>query len=203
MTRILSTRRGKLLLAAAAILAIPLLAIAWWLGSPLFIDRTVEEEFEFGGTRFTPSEMTKAEVDVVMAAAAAVDVPMLEPMTGEMAAASIVRSGPFRDADSFHKGSGKATIYRLPQGGYVLRLEDFRVTNGPDLHVVLSPHPDPANRDDVMTTGFVDLGSLKGNIGNQNYELPAVDDPATFGSVVIYCKPFRVVFSVAPLSDSN
>lgn len=203
MLRIFSTRRGKLLLAAAVVLVIPALAIAWWLGSPLFIDRTVEEEFEFGGTKFTPSQMTRAEVDSVMAAAAAVDVPMLEPMTGEMAAASVVKSGQFHDADSFHKGSGKATIYRLPEGRYVLRLEDFRVTNGPDLHVVLSPHPDPANRDDVMTAGFVDLGSLKGNIGNQNYELPNVDDPVTFGSVVIYCKPFRVVFSVAPLSDSN
>ncbi|MBI2965569.1 MAG: DM13 domain-containing protein [Chloroflexi bacterium] len=201
--RIFSARRGRLLLAAGVVLAIPVAAIAWWLGSPLFINRTVDEQFEFGGTRFTPSEMSATEVDAVMAAAAAVDVPMLESMTAEMAAAAVVKSGQFHDADSFHKGSGKATIYQLPDGARVLRLEDFRVTNGPDLHVVLSPHPDPSNRDDVTVEGYVDLGSLKGNIGNQNYVLPDADDPATFGSVVIYCKPFRVVFSVAPLSDSN
>ena len=83
----------------------------------------------------------------------------------------------------------------------MLRFEDFRVTNGPDLRVILATHPDPQDRNDVHTRDYVELGKLKGNIGNQNYPLPEGLSPDGFGSVVIYCKPFQVVFSVAPLSD--
>ena len=71
------------------------------------------------------------------------------------------------------------------------------VTPGPDLHVLLVPAEDPASRDDV--TGYVDLGSLKGNIGDQNYDIPTDVDIAEYGSVVIYCQPFHVLFSVATL----
>ena len=84
----------------------------------------------------------------------------------------------------------------------MLRLEDFRATNGPDLHVLLSPAADPASRDELQTAGYVGLGKLKGNIGNQNYEIPANIDPNAQGSVIIYCMPFHVIFSVAPLSPS-
>jgi hypothetical protein len=199
MTRLFSTRRRKVLAAAGVIVAIPALAIAWWLGSPLFLDRIVEEEFVFGGQTFKPASMSGSEIDDLMADAAGVDQPASEPMTGEMTSAAVVRTGAFRDADSFHRGSGKATLYRLADGSHVLRLEDFRVTNGPDLHVILSPAADPTSRAAVMGTGYVDLGSLKGNIGSQNYVLPDSGDPASFGSVVIYCKPFHVIFSVASL----
>ena len=73
------------------------------------------------------------------------------------------------------------------------------VTNGPALVVILSPHPNPSSSSDVHQTGYVELAKLKGNKGNQNYTLPDGVDPASFGSVVIYCKPFKVVFSVASL----
>ena len=106
----------------------------------------------------------------------------------------------FRDADDFHQGSGTATVYDLGSEGRFVRLEDFEVTNGPDLHVLLVPHGDPMSRDDV--TGYVDLGSLKGNLGNQNYEIPPDLDLSQYRSVVIYCQPFHVLFSVAPLSSS-
>ncbi|MBI4306523.1 MAG: DM13 domain-containing protein [Chloroflexi bacterium] len=199
MRWLFATRLRRILIAAAVVLAIPALAIAWWLGSPLFINRTVEEEFVFAGERRLPSKMSASEVDKLMADAAATAVSQMELMPDEMAAASAVSTGQFRDADSFHKGSGKATIYRLPDGSHVLRLEDFRVTNGPDLHVILSPSPDISDREDVKVAGYVDLGSLKGNIGNQNYPIPEDAGTGRFGSVVIYCKPFHVVFSVAPL----
>ena len=110
-----------------------------------------------------------------------------------------LRTGDFKDADAFHRGSGRATIYSGPGGSYVLRLEDLDVTNGPALHVYLSPHNDPARSGEVKLPGYLDLGRLKGNRGNQNYEIPAGTDISTFNSVVIYCKPFSVVFSVAPL----
>ena len=112
-----------------------------------------------------------------------------------------LKIGELKDADSFHKGSGQAIIYRGPDGSHLLRLENLSVTNGPDLHVLLSPHPDPQSRDQVKHPGYVDLGKLKGNKGNQNYEIPAEVDVSIQGSVVIYCKPFSVIFSVAPLQD--
>jgi hypothetical protein len=50
--------------------------------------------------------------------------------------------------------------------------------------------------------GYLDLGSLKGNIGNQNYEIPAGTDISEYQSVVIYCLPFHVIFSTATISAS-
>ena len=58
----------------------------------------------------------------------------------------VIWQGQFQDADSFHQGSGEATIFQLPDGSYVLRFENFEVTNGPDLHVLLANHPVPADR---------------------------------------------------------
>ena len=75
------------------------------------------------------------------------------------------------------------------------------MTNGPALHVYLSRHEDPDSPGEVKDLGFVDLGDLKGNRGNQNYPIPSDVDIAGYNSVVIYCKPFNVVFSVASLRD--
>ncbi len=110
-----------------------------------------------------------------------------------------VAMGSFKDADAFHRGSGAATIYRTPDGAEILRLENLEVTNGPALRVVLSPHPDPERSEQVKQEGYVDLGDLKGNRGNQNYPIPAGVDTSIHKSVVIYCYPFAVVFSVATL----
>ena len=77
------------------------------------------------------------------------------------------------------------------------------MTNGPELHVILSPNPAPESRDDVHQPGYLDLGSLKGNVGNQNYEIPADVDVSALSSVVIYCSPFHVVFSIAPLKKAG
>ena len=111
-----------------------------------------------------------------------------------------IARGRFKDADAFHKGSGEATIYRTADGAHLLRLENLDVTNGPALHVVLSTHPDPERSQQVKQEGYVDLGDLKGNRGNQNYPIPAGVDPSAHQSVVIYCYPFAVVFSVATLT---
>ena len=110
-----------------------------------------------------------------------------------------IAKGSFKDADAFHRGSGTATIYRTPDGSEIVRLEDLNVTNGPALHVVLSTHPNPERSEQVKQEGYVDLGDLKGNRGNQNYPIPAGVDTSVHKSVVIYCYPFAVVFSVATL----
>lgn len=200
------------------IVATPVLALTIFLGydlgSPLFTNKTVEEEFPFAFTATVPSNMSRSNVEDIMEGIAQVDqedvdevMPILDAATDEQsdppAAAVKLRTGSFRDQDSFHKGSGQATIYRGPDGSLLLRLEDLDVTNGPDLHVLLSPHPDPGNSGEVKTPGYVDLGKLKGNRGNQNYPILDDIDVAAQGSVIIYCKPFSVVFSVASLQDAS
>ena len=141
------------------------------------------------GVAATPAATAGGEVAPTAAAA-----------TSAAAGPLALKSGSFRDADSFHKGSGRATIYQTPDGARLLRLEDFQTTNGPELHVVLSQSPNPQSSAEVKSPGYLDLGKLKGNIGNQNYPIPNGTDVGAQMSVVIYCKPFSVVFSVASLS---
>jgi hypothetical protein len=98
-----------------------------------------------------------------------------------------------------HEGHGRATIYELADGSRLLRFEDFEVLNGPDLHVWLVPVDPVPDTVGVEIPGYVDLGRLKGNIGDQNYDLPATLNLGDFKSVVIWCQPFRVPFNAAPL----
>ena len=193
------TKKPALTIAIVAVVVVAIGAFAWWLLSPLLFDETVEDQFPLANTATVPDGMTRGDVEMTMATMAKMDSPAEEAMPDEMAESGTVKTGQFRDADRFHRGSGTATIYRLADGSHVLRLETLDVTNGPALVVILSPHPNPSSSADVHQTGYVELAKLKGNKGNQNYPLPDNVDPATFGSVVIYCKPFKVVFSVAPL----
>jgi len=98
-----------------------------------------------------------------------------------------------------HKTEGRATVYQEVDGKPVLRLKDFKTSNGPDVHVVLVA----ANAGDAKSlksdTERIELGKLKGNEGDQNYEIPAGTDLAKFDAVLIYCKRFNAVFGVAPL----
>ena len=110
----------------------------------------------------------------------------------------ILKQGDFVDADFFHKGSGRTYILEYPDGRKILRFEDFEVVNGPDLYVYLSKTTNPTG--DLESLGdFIDLGRLKGNIGDQNYELPKNIIAETFSSAVIWCKKFGVLFPYAIL----
>jgi electron transfer DM13 len=113
--------------------------------------------------------------------------------------ASAIASGVFKGADSAHQGRGKAEILQTGSGAFVLRLSDFEVTNGPDLVVYLSAAQSPGQSSDVLAAQFVSLGPLKGNIGDQNYILPGDIDVTNFGSVVIWCEQFSVLFASADL----
>ncbi|MCY4366631.1 MAG: DM13 domain-containing protein [Chloroflexi bacterium] len=197
-------RKRNIIIIAAVVVLVPVVAFAWWLLSPLFISNTVDEEFPFAANAEIPAEMTMAEVEMVMETMAQMDQePMVEPMPEMTAQPVAVASGSFRDADSFHRGSGMATIYQTPDGGHVLRFEDFMVTNGPDLRVLLAEPGDPMSRDALQSGGYTHLAKLKGNIGNQNYEIPADIDLSEQNSVIIYCMPFHVIFSVAPLERAG
>jgi hypothetical protein len=188
------TSRRLLLVALAILIA----GLVWWLGSPLFLDETVDEDFPMTVSAEIPDSMTRSEVEALMMTSARSATRATEPMpeSGEL---ERLREGEFRDVDRLHRGSGSATIYRLPGGEHVLRLEDFEVTNGPDLRVLLAAHADPMSRSELDGSGYVELAPLKGNVGNQNYPIPSEVEIAEQGSVVIYCRPFHVLFSVAPL----
>ncbi len=111
----------------------------------------------------------------------------------------ILAMGLWQGVDSFHQAQGKALLVRLPDGRRFIRFEDFRVTNGPDLYVYLSGHPSPQTSAQLHEGGAFEVAVLKGNIGNQNYALPADLDLSKFKSVAVYCKRFSVMFGSAQL----
>ncbi len=188
----------------AVLIAIPIAAVGWYLASPLFIDRTVDEPLpvdipsEAELNSLPPSER-EALADSVQATAASMPGKAMEEEMPAGEEPTLLREGAFVDADAFHQGSGIASVLELADGQRILRFESFSVTNGPDLHVLLASGISPQSRDDLGE--YVDLGELKGNIGDQNYEIPQDLDLDAYQSVVIYCVPFHVIFSVADLSN--
>jgi hypothetical protein len=113
------------------------------------------------------------------------------------------RAGSFRDVDGAHRGSGTVKVLSNAAGGTLLRFTDFEVTNGPDLEVWLVENPDPRRSADVSASRWLSLGPLKGNKGDQTYVVPEDADMARWGSVVIWCEQFGVLFSVATLSPAG
>ena len=111
----------------------------------------------------------------------------------------MLASGSFQDADAAHQGSGLATLYEASGGARKITLSDFQVTNGPDLKVYLVEKGEISSAQDVLDSRWVSLGVLKGNIGNQSYDLPE-DLDFEVGSVVIWCEQFSVLFSAASLN---
>ena len=144
-----------------------------------------------------------AAPEVNVAATQAMSTAMAEPthmMEEAMPEAemSMLLQGSFYDV--IHAGRGDAIVYQLADGSRILRLQDFEVDNGPDLHVYLVPiNPVPPSIGTEIPSS-VDLGALKGNIGDQNYVIPTDLDLGQFQSVVIWCQPFRVPFIAAPLT---
>jgi hypothetical protein len=100
-----------------------------------------------------------------------------------------------------HPTNGRATIYKSADGKHYLRLSDFTTSNGPDVHVLLVRADDEALRQEIVKGELdsVELGSLKGNQGDQNYDLPATTDLNQYQAVAIYCERFHAIFGVAKL----
>ena len=113
---------------------------------------------------------------------------------------SEIASGTFRDADRAHQGQGTAQILQTATGAHLLRFTEFEVTNGPDLEVWLVAEPDPQSSSDVTGSQWLSLGRLKGNVGDQTYMIPEGTDVSAYGSVVIWCEQFSVLFSPATLT---
>ena len=151
------------------IITVVVLAAAWYLVSPLFINKIVDEESPIQNNENGNSIEEQGEPDNLIA-----------------------YSGSFVDADDFHKVSGTMRIVSDQDMRY-LRLEDFKSTNGPDLKVYLS--------DDLQASNYISLGDLKGNIGNQNYEIPENINLEDYKYTLIWCEQFSVLFGSAELNS--
>lgn len=97
--------------------------------------------------------------------------------------------------DGIHNTEGTASIYAVGSDQTVLRLEDFYSTNGPDLKVYLAT--------DKSASDYVNLGDLKANRGNQNYDVSEDIDLVKYDTVLIWCEPFKVLFGSAEISPAS
>lgn len=105
-------------------------------------------------------------------------------------------SGTFTSFE--HDTNGQAKVIDLGGGKRILRFEDFSTSNGPDVRVYLSAAPATSDGD-RFDDRYVELGELKGNIGNQNYTIPASLNLDRYRSAVVWCKRFSVAFGAAAL----
>jgi hypothetical protein len=141
-------------------------------------------------------------INIVMALATMAFTLLLQPaVNAKEGNAKIVETGTFHG--KVHSTSGRATIYREPDGKLILRLTNFKTSNGPDVHVILIAAKDASDDANFLksNTERVELGSLKGNEGDQNYDIPSGTDLSKFKTVSIYCERFNANFGAAPLES--
>lgn len=174
-----SRRRVWWLIAAVVVAAGA--ATALWAFAPwtLFVDKHVDEALPSASASATPQ-------------------PGISSTSGTAAppAPVVLASGRFRSYE--HETTGTASLVRLSDGRIITRLSDFETSNGPDVRVWLSgARADDA--DSARQDKYLDLGALKGNVGNQNYPVPTGVDLSDYQSVIIWCRRFTVAFGAAPV----
>ncbi|MFI5406259.1 MAG: DM13 domain-containing protein [Nitrososphaerales archaeon] len=197
------------------IIAIIVVPLAVYTVSPLFVSTEVNEplpvlasaEFQRfmnlteDGRIQAADNMSKQEKDSIMITAAKENSTVNESMDANVARqeAALFQnklSGNFIGVnDGIHNAEGVAKVIVLDDGTNVLRFENFKATNGPDLYVYLAT--------DRSASDIINLGRLKGNIGNQNYPIPAGTDLAKYNTVLIWCKAFSVLFGSAQLASPS
>ena len=129
-----------------------------------------------------------------------VDTPLREPALAAMSApgTELLKSGRFYDVE--RQGRGSAHLYRLADGRPALRLDGFRTSANTDLYVWLSTAARPRTTKQVVAAPQVGkLVLLKSTIGEQNYVLPRSIDTRRVRSIVIWCVPIQIVYTVAAL----
>jgi hypothetical protein len=128
--------------------------------------------------------------------------PAGEVGTGAAAAARPVELAAGTFVSREHPTHGTARALRLPDGRVIVRFEDFATSNGPVLVVRLSTNP-AEGAAGAFGDHYVNLGSLKGNVGDQNYLVPAGVAVGAYSSVVVWCARFSVPFGAADLTPSS
>jgi hypothetical protein len=171
------------------------------------VDQSLEDAFAAPDATDTPrsstasSTTTPSTVDEPSTSPPAPDPPSTtgasspastSPPAGGDGVPEVHATGSFFGID--HRAAGTATIY-LQDGDYVLRFEDDTdIQNGPDLYVWVMEGTDWA-----APGAYLDLGTLQGNVGGQNYDLPPEFDPDVHRNVLIWCLRFAVPFAAAQL----
>ena len=93
-------------------------------------------------------------------------------------------------------------MIRQPDGSRVLAIAHLNTSDGPVVKVWLTDQKVTKDGWHVFDDGrYVDLGGLKGNIGNQLYPIPHSADLAKLHSVTIWCDRFDVSFGAAELNS--
>ena len=191
--------RGRIIVAVAAVAGVALVvtAVAVFQPQKLFIDQEVNEALpgaRLGGTTegkgAAAQEAGQRSNGAKDAHASAGSKSKGEPSIQTLGAGTFTALA--------HPAHGRAELLELTDGKRFLRFEDFGVENGPDLRVYLAAAPssaDPA----AFEESFIDLGALKGNVGDQNYEIPTGTSLEDYRSAVIWCRRFSAGFAVAPL----
>jgi len=169
-----------------------IVAVTGILGYTAVTDRVVDEQVAVAGDVAPAPPRPQAAGDAPARAADAAPARAAAPAVNVE-----IGAGEFRGLA--HPTSGRATAIELAEGGRVLTLTDFETDNGPDLLVYLVSGDVNANGDG---DGSIDLGALKGNIGDQQYAIPDGLDLTEFDSVVIWCRAFSSGFGVAELSPT-
>jgi hypothetical protein len=164
-------------------------AVGWYMFRPelLFIDKRVNEALPAGTTQVSEA-----------APASAVSI---QRASGTVALSAPLLTGRFHSVA--HETKGIATLHQLANGSRVLRLTQFETSNGPDVRVYLIAASDASDAETVQKAGFVELGKLKGNQGDQNYDVPANLDLSRYRAATIWCKRFSVNFGTAPLTPAS
>ena len=168
-------------LAGALLTFAALSAIAWYLASPLFVRSYRNEALP------SPAPSISASIGSPAGGQAA-------SATQPSAAARVLRSGELGYVDAIHNGKGPVRIVEVG-GQRFVRFEDVMLTNAPDVHVYLSR--ETGGKWDEATSLY--LGALKATNGSFNYELPTTADVASYQSVVVWCRAFRVLITWADL----
>lgn len=176
-------RRGLLLAIAAAVAVVLVVVLVWFQPQKLFIDDAVDEALPTASEGDDTAPTTGADGSSKTA------------VSGQ--GTEILGEGAIRSLS--HKSSGRALLVEAG-GKVVLRFEDLSTDNGPDLRVYLSKASSDSD-DGAFDDDFVDLGALKGNKGNQNYDVPADVDVSQYKSAVVWCRRFSVGFAVAPVES--
>ncbi len=157
--------------------------------STIIEDKMMEEESMMEDKMMEEESMME---DKMMEEESMMEDKMMEEESMEVSAMSY--AGSFIGVgDGIHDAQGDAYTIPLEDGSEVLRLENFESTNGPDLFVYLAT--------DDIASDFVNLGDLKANKGNQNYDIPEGTDLSKYNKVLIWCKAFGVLFGSAELSS--
>ena len=170
----------------ALVVGVAVIAVTWYLFRPelLFVNQKVNESFPVTTTAMS----TMARGGQTSGA-----------MSAMTTAPTAKTEGIFHDGA--HATKGTASIYELATGNRVLRLTNFETSNGPDVHVLLGKAADATDSQTVKRAGYFDLGSLKGNVGDQNYSIPGNVQLSDYNSVTIWCNRFNVNFGTAPLAS--